>query len=212
MNRLLFSPERRRTFAKVLSLVVVLGSVAVMLGWIFDIGVLKSVSPSWTSMKFDTAAAFVLSGITLFFIARAVEGEVDLAQIILSVTTLAIVLLMGTLLFANVFGVRTGLEDLFVKETVVSAKTIVPGRPSIPAMLNFLLIAFAGISTVMDAKRDLPGRRTIGFVVALIGAAAIAGYVLHAPRLYYFVPGVNSAMAVHTAFLFVLLGSGLACL
>jgi hypothetical protein len=201
-----------RIAAKALSLAVVMGAVVVMAGWIFDIGVLKSVSPGWVTMKFDTAVAFILSGITLFFIARSAEGKVDQAQFVLSVTTLAIVLLMGTLLFANILGVRTGLEELFVKDAAVSAGSVVPGRPSIPTMLNFLLIAFAGLSTVLDAKREHPRRRTIGVTVGLIGAAAIAGYVFRVPVLYFYVPGVNSAMAVHTAFLFVMLGSGLSCL
>src|SRR4030043_106065 len=87
--------EKKRKTDKMLAAVVGIAGVVVMLGWIFDIGVLKSISPHWVSMKFDTAIAFVLSGITLYFIVRAVEGEFDKAQVVLSITSLVIILLMG---------------------------------------------------------------------------------------------------------------------
>jgi hypothetical protein len=48
--------------------------------------------------------------------------------------------------------------------------------------------------------------------VGLTGALAAAGYVFNAPLLYYYLSGVNSAMALHTALLFVIIGTGLVCL
>jgi nitric oxide reductase large subunit len=52
----------------------------------------------------------------------------------------------------------------------------------------------------------------IGLIVGVIGALAVVGYIINAPLFYYFIAGVNSAMAFHTAILFVLLGMGLLCL
>ena len=66
-----------------LSLVVIIASIMVIIGWIFDISILKSISPTWVSMKFDTAITFLLSGITLYFIIRAIEGEFDKAPVAL---------------------------------------------------------------------------------------------------------------------------------
>jgi hypothetical protein len=50
-------------FAKGISLVVIAAGLAVIGGWIFNIGLLKSLSPAWVSMKFSTAVAFVASGV-----------------------------------------------------------------------------------------------------------------------------------------------------
>jgi len=69
-------PEKKRRIAKVLSLAVSGAGIVVMIGWIFDINILKSISPAWVSMKFDTAVAFVAGGISLYFIARAKKGRV----------------------------------------------------------------------------------------------------------------------------------------
>lgn len=204
--------DKKRKLAKAVALVVVVSGMTVMAGWIFNIPVLKSISPSWVSMKFDTALAFVLSGITLYYIAKAKEGEFDVAQVVLSIASLSIILLMGILFFSALFGVRTGAEDLFVAEPAGDVKTVAPGRPSIPTMFNFILIATAGIFTILHSERLISYLKILGFIVGLIGAVAVVGYGMDAPRLYYFIDDVNSAMACHTAILFVLLGTGLVCL
>ena len=204
--------EKKRKIAKVLSLVVIIAGVVVMIGWIFNIGILKSISPNWISMKFDTAIAFFLSGISLYFIVRAIEGEFDKAQVVLSVTSLIIMLLMGILFFSAILKVHTGIEELFIKETAIAAKTVTPGRPSVPTMINFILIAFGGIFTMFNPQTLRTQLRIIGLAVGTIGLLAVAGYIINSPALYYYVEGINSAMACHTAVLFVLLGTGLLCL
>jgi hypothetical protein len=205
-------PENKRQIAKVLSLIVSIAAISVIIGWIFDISALKSIWPTWVSMKVDTAIAFLLSAITFYFIVRAVEGEFDKAQVALSVTCLTIILLMGILFFSALLKIHTGVEDLFVAELAGTAKTVTPGRPSVPTMINFMLIGFAGILTMSNPPKLQSKLKIIGLTVAAIGALAVVGYILNAPLLYYYIEGVSSAMAYHTAVLFVLLGIGLLCL
>jgi len=104
------TPKKKRKIAKVLSLVVIIASIMVIIGWVFDISILKSISPAWVTMKFDTAITFLLSGITLYFIINAIEGELDKAQVALSITTLIILLLVGILFFSSLLGIHTGLK------------------------------------------------------------------------------------------------------
>lgn len=203
---------KKRTIAKVLSLVVIIAGFMVIIGWIFDIGFLKSITPGWVSMKFTTAIAFVLSGISLYFVARAFESEFDKAQVVLSVTSLTIILLMGVLFFSAVLKIHTGIEELFIKEAPGTVKTVAPGRPSIPTMFNFILIGAAGILTILNPEKSRLKLKFIGLLVGTIGATAVVGYIMDAPLLYYYIEGVNSAIAFHTAALFVLLGTGLLCL
>jgi nitric oxide reductase large subunit len=75
-----------------------------------------------------------------------------------------------------------------------------------------MLIALAGILTMLNLKKLQPKLKIIGLAIGIIGALAVIGYIINAPLLYYFISGVNSAMALHTAILFVLLGIGLLCL
>ncbi|MHB8881073.1 MAG: hypothetical protein ACYC69_06115 [Thermodesulfovibrionales bacterium] len=204
--------EKKRRSVKILSLIVSLTGMLVIAGWIFDISSLKSISPAWVTMKLSAAFAFLLSGIILYFIVRAIEGEFDKAQVALSITSLLIILLMGTMFLSAFLKIHTGVDDLFIKEPDGAVMTTNPGRPSVPTMLNFIFVASAGILTILN-PHNLPSKlRTIGLTIATIGAVAVAGFVINAPLLYYFIEGINSAMAIHTAILFVLLGMGLTCL
>jgi len=203
--------EKRRKLAKLLSPLVILGGIAVMLGHIFDITILKSISVQWRSIRFITAMGFVLSGITTYFIVTALEGRFDYAQIILSITSFTIVLLMGVSFFSTVLGLA-GVESLFISTAPREAEPIILGRPAMLAILNFLLIAVAAILVTWKVKQLTLKLKIIGLIIALIGAIALSGYIINVPFLYNFLQGTGSAMACPTAILFVLLGTALLCL
>jgi len=173
---------------------------------------LKSILAGWVSMKFDTAVVFVLSGITLYFIKNFLNGKVDSAQIVLSVTSLIITLIMGILFLSSIFKIYTGLENLFIQDSTKVAASLVPGRPSLPTTIIFLLVAFSAILTILNIGQLRMQLRRIGIVIMVLAFLPVAGYVSNLPILYYYIPGVNSAMAFHTAVLFILLGTGYLCL
>lgn len=196
---------------KCLAAFIAAAGLAVMAGWLFDIDALKYLSPDQIGMKFTTAFSFVISSISLYFIVRAREGGFETAQVALSVTSFILAILMGMLFFSVIFGIDTGVESLFVHDPG-DAKCVVPGMPSIPTMIGFLLIAAAGVVVIVNPSGVLAGLKTIGIAVGVIGASAVAGYVFNLPPLYYYIAGVNSAMALATALLFVACGTGLVCL
>jgi hypothetical protein len=197
---------------KLLSLVISSSGLAVMAGWIWDIPVLKSLSPAWISMKFLTAFSFVVSGITLYYLARSLEGAVDAAQVALSITSFVLILLMGLIFFTTIFNLQTGIETLFIRDAAGEKTCITPGKPSVPTMICFILIALAGILSLVNAEKFRFKFKIIGCLISFIGALAIIGYAVDAPLLYYYIEGKNSAIAFHTAGLFVLSGAGLLCL
>ncbi len=199
----------RMNVAKALSLIVMAGGSTVMVGWLLDIPVLKSILPIWVTMKFSTALCFVLSAVILFVIAGSVERRSEAIQVVLPISALVILLFMVTMLASTLLDVRTGVEDLFVKEAEGAVKSTTPGRPSVGTMLNFILLAVAGLLTTLDIRNLRSTLAVVGWIVAIVGAIAIGGYVLDAPLLYYTVEGWSTAMAFHTAILFVLLGVGL---
>ncbi len=116
---------------------------------------------------------------------------------------------MATLLISTLLGIRLGVEDLFIREAEGAIKTTSPGRPSVGTMINFILIATAGILTMLNLTRLKVHFLRIGWVVSIIGAVAVAGYIIKMPILYYAVENFSTAMALHTSILFLLLGTGL---
>ena len=188
---------------------IFLCGLAVMTGWFLDIGVLKSISPLWVSMKFSTALSFSLSGIMLCFIARFQRKNCDLATIILPITSSVILLLMMTLLASAVIGENMGIEEMFVKDSMTAVGRVTQGRPAIPTMISFIFIALAGFLTTLDFKRFNKKLTCIGMAIGLLGLTAVFGYILDQPLLYFTAPGISSAVACNTAILFVVCGLGL---
>ncbi len=203
---------KRQKAVKILSIIVSICGIVVIIGWVFDVIILKSILSIWVTMKFSTALSFFFSGVTLFFIAKSIEGEFTLAQVVLPITTLIIFILMTALLASTFLGLHTGVEDLFVMETRGAVNTLTPGRPSVGTMISFVLVAIAGVLSMLNPaglKLKLLG---IGSAVGIVGILAVAGYAINAPPLYYSISNRDTAMALHTAILFVMLGAGLVLL
>ena len=197
---------------KFLALAVVLAATASIACWLAGFSVLLSLRTGWINMKFNTAVAFAFSGFLLYCITLSREGKTDKAQVVVPILSFVIILLMGTSFLSAIFGVRTGIESMFIEDAHPTLMTVVPGKPSLFTMLNFLLIATCGLLSAAGAERMRFKLRSIGLTVAMIGAVAVIGYILNLPLLYYFIKDVNSAMALITAALFILLGAGVACL
>ncbi len=195
--------------SKLLGIIIILVGIVVMTGWILDIGILKSILPFWVTMKFTTALSFFLSGTTLYFIADLVKNKSEVARVILPITTMVILLLMVTLLVSTFSGIRTGIEDLFVSESEGAFKTVIPGRPSVGTMVNFTFITIAVFCVMLNLKKSLFRLKLIGGTISLVSGVAIVGYIINVPPLYYAIDNFSTAMAFHTAILFLLLGVGL---
>jgi hypothetical protein len=201
----------KKNMVIILSFIIVLSGFLVIAGWVFGITAIISISPSWVSMKFTTAIAFVLSGIILYFIKKAQEGWYDIAQVVISIATMVLLLLMGTMFLSSLLGVVTGLEDAFIRDTGV-LNTVIPGRPSTVTMVDFLLVSSGGILTLLKTENQMSKLKVIGFIIILTGTTAVIGYLTNLSVLYYYLKGINSAMALNTAILFILMGTGFVCL
>lgn len=199
---------KKISIAEIIGLVIALAAMVVIVGWYLNITALKSILPYWVSMKFSTALAFLLSGIELCFIARLQRKIRNAALIVLPIASMIIMLFMVSLLAATFIGTSVGVEEFFVKDSMLAVLSIIPGRPSVATMINFILIALAGVLASFRFSVFNQALIAIGLIVGLIGITAVFGYIFNQPLLYFFLPGKSSAMAIHTAILFVLWAGG----
>jgi hypothetical protein len=195
----------KRIMSQILAGIVAIVSIAVMMGWILDIGVLKSILPGWVSMKFITSLSFFFSAILVMILAKKEKGEAS--NYFIMIISFALLLLMITFVISLFVGVSTGIEKLFVQEQPGAVRTTVPGVPAIPTMVCFILISLSGLIFLLRSGKCRCGI-IFGALIALIGGVAVLGYIVEIPLMYYSFEGYTS-MAAHTAGLFALLGIGL---
>lgn len=193
-------------FVKFLSFFVALVGLLVAIGWIFDIIFLRDILPGMVPMKFTTAICFIASSIVLYFTAQEQKEGLFISQMVLPSAILFIFLVMVTLFISSVFGFHTSI-DIFLIQEKVGEITVILGRAAISSMINFILIAIAGILTFAGFKKHL---FWFGAFIAFVGGVAVIGYIINQPFLYFAMPisGINTAMALSSAILFILVGIG----
>lgn len=194
---------------KIIAVIVTIASISVMIGWFFDVTVLKSIFPQLVTMKFTTAICFLLSGISLYCTAKINEDGQDMIKIILVFVDFLIILLMASLIISIFTNIRTGIEELFVAEAPGAINTTAPGRPALVTMIAFILAAITGLINLFGISKSVLAVTCIfGCVMIFVGVLVIIGYIFGISQFYGQFGGISSAVALHTAALFLLLGIG----
>ncbi|MDX6487342.1 MAG: hypothetical protein QOF43_2495, partial [Gaiellaceae bacterium] len=176
-------------------LCVALG-VWTLVGWIFDVALLKTALPGLVTMPSNTAICFVLLGIALLLpTPAAVVAPIAVATIAL-------------LTLAEYLGWNVGIDQLFFRDTdplSVSA----PGRPSVNTTIMLLLIA-AALLLARHQGRRWAVAQAAALMAGTVGWLALLGYTSGVKELYG-LPG-RAPIAVHSAAGFVVVAVGVLAL
>jgi len=203
-----FVLERTIGYNLVRIMAIIIGTVGlvVVIGWIFNIAIFESLTPNSVTMKFSTAISFLMSSVILYLINESKCKNSELARGLLPAPNMIILFYMLTLLVSNFTGINTGIENLFIMEKAGAQGSVLPGVPSIATMISFLLITSVSILSLIRYEKHDQETRIIGGIICGVGVTALLGYVANIPLLYYRINGFSSAMAIHTAITFLLIG------
>ena len=177
------------------AIAIVLGFVTLM-GWTFDVSVLKSALPGLVYMPANTAICFVLLGVALL-VPRAT-----------SVLAPSVVAAIALLTLFEYLGLRLGIDQLFFRDNgplSVSA----PGRLSINTTAMLLLISAALLLVRFDGRRAVVAQGT-ALAAGTVAWLAVLGYTSGAKDLYG-LPG-RAPVALHTALGFIVVAVGVLAL
>jgi PAS domain S-box-containing protein len=181
----------------------------VLVGWLLGIRLLTSVFPNYATVKPNTAACFILAGLSLWLL-RLPAGRAKnfsskpgrMGQICaLSVAFVGLLTLAEYLL-----NLHLGIDQTLLRDIWTDARVSPPGRMSIATAFGFLML---GVSLFLVGRKS-PLNAAASQILALVslGDAVLtcAGYVYGVHDLYAI--SFYSAMGVHTALVFILLCVG----
>lgn len=196
--------HRYENASKIIAIITIAVGIIVACGWIFNVVELTSFLPNTVTMKFNTAMSFILSGVSLYFVARIREGDLTKSHIVLPITIMITFLLMVSTVLSIFINVQIGIDTVLVEEKS-GILTATPGRPSLGTIACFIVMIPIFMSALYS--KLLAKISTIsGLVILSLGGIGIIGYVVGQPFMYYYVEGTSTAMAPITSALFVLLG------
>jgi PAS domain S-box-containing protein len=195
---------------------VFLIGMLVLLGWRFDIVEIKSVFPTFPTMKVNTAVGFCLSAVSLWSVgpsifnasSEVVHRRQQRHQSIVRICAVALLLLSAATLGEYLFGWRLGIDELFVQDVGRGPETL-PGRMAPATAASFLAMSVALLLIDVKLSRDTWPTQWLALAVAINGFVGSLGFLYDVEYLYGSQP--YASMAVHTALLFVMLGVGLLC-
>jgi hypothetical protein len=158
-NRELNFLKRCSLFVVIIGVILILTSVAVLIGWQYNIPVLTSILPSWVSMKINTAICFFLSGCTLLLLNK----KPKFTNVIVVALSLVMLMISTATIIEYLLGVDFGIDYSFKKEIILNPKEQYPGRMAFITAFSFFLI---GVEFLFNKQKtilinqvivDLPG-------------------------------------------------------
>ena len=193
------------TTARATAIAVTATAVVVLLGWLADIAVLKTLVPGAVTMKVNTALGFLASGIALWLLQPEQTG---VAARRAGMTLAAATTILGALSLAQyAMGIDFGIDNSLIPEPEEALMTSRPGRMAPGTALCFLLTGMA----LWLLDRPFPNGYWLAPYLVLpplgIAFTALLGYLYEFATLYG--PGPYTAMAVHTAVAFFTLCVGI---
>jgi len=188
---------RCQAFSIGLSFVAFCIGVSGLLGWIFDIELLKKIHPSLVTMKANTAVCLMLAAVALFLIEdrSASPRKRRISQLLA-----AAVAFVGLITVSeHLLGWNSGLDQLLFHESQKEAGLSFPGRMGVAASLNFSLLGIALLFLNARSRRWFQlANISVLFVLAitlLVFLYYFYGVEQQEPFAYYFTIALHSVIA-----------------
>lgn len=168
-----------------------------IIGWQFDILVLKRVLLDLPVIAPNTAFSFTLIGLTLFLcLNKKADKRLHFLLFIFS----SVVALVGFLtLIEYIFGLNFGIDNLFFSREM--GESIV--RMSPQSAFNFLAVGISLFFFLWNTKKGMMAGQIVILVAGLVSLLSLLGFIYNLSSLYTISP--YKGMAAHTAVSFVMI-------
>jgi hypothetical protein len=174
--------ERFRHFSELSSILLVLAGLLVLLGWAFDISILKSPGIGFSTIKTNVAVAIILIGLSLWLLQtkRITSNMLSLAQI-----SAIIVTLIGLLtLIEYLFAINLGIDQILFKELPGALYASSPNRMALTVAAAFILIGPSLLFLSKNTPKTVNWSQIMALITVFVVALPLIGFLYGAPQLY----------------------------
>lgn len=194
---------RRTTLAGAAAFVLIVGGIAVCVGWLVGNVALVQVRADGAPMKFNAALGFIALGFSAALLLRNMRRAALACALFASA--------VGALTLAqDLLNIDLGIDELFVRAFIVEPGSV-PGRM---APITAILCTLCGIGFATLSTRSPESSSTfvglLASIIAGLSATSLIGYATKTPIAYGW--GASASIAVHAAGGFVIAALALGAL
>lgn len=186
---------------KAASGLAILVSSLVLLGWTFNLPVLRSILPGQPQMVPHTAVAFILASLSLASLSNKQK-----VFVVSGLCALAVIAIAALTISEYVGGLDFGFDKLLFRQRLQIIDKSFPGRPSPHTAIDLFLIGVALLLSRTNG-RSYRAAQGLALTAALIASMALIGYIYDVAFLYSI--SSHTGMALHTALILIALSVGI---
>ena len=197
--------SRLKTLSEFIGIIIVIVGVLILIGWAFNISILKSPGPGFSAIKSNVGLAFIFIGFSLWLLQtnRINQNNKRIAQILALATAL-----IGLLtLIEYLLGVNIGIDQMLFKEAAGALNTSSPNRMAFSAALSLFIAGVALVLIDVKTIRDYRPSQILAIIGGLISLLALMGYSYGASELYHI--SQYTAISLYAALTLALLFFGI---
>src|SRR5215510_13376987 len=179
-------------------------SSVVLLGWTFNLPILRSILPGQPQMVPHTAVAFVLASLSLASLLN--KRKTERFSVTSGVCALAVIMIAIITIGEYAARLDFGFDRLLFSRQLQAIDRSFPGRPSPHTAIDLLLV---GCALLLSQSNGISYRVAQGLALAtaMIASLALIGYIYDVTFLYSI--SSETGMALHTALIFIALSAGI---
>ncbi|CAH1211072.1 membrane hypothetical protein [Candidatus Nitrotoga sp. BS] len=194
------------TFSRGGAVFAALMGCAVLVGWLFDISVIKAMIPNLKGMKVNAAISFVAAGGSLWMLQDSARSRPGKWMGML--LALVVVAISAATLAEQISGMDFGIDEILIHgDSLVSSKGEQPGRMSPVTALCFFLTGFSLLTLGALCPKSPAWAWWLALPILLLSLVVLAGYAYGTKSLYT-VAGFTT-IPLHAAITFFLLSLSL---
>ena len=192
---------RLSNISEILSVIIIISGITFLTGWLFNIPLLKSPDPLFSTIKSNVALCFVFIGISLWLlqVKRVNSRNLKIAKILA-----VIIIIIGLLtLIEHLTSFNFGIDQLLFSELPGALNTSSPNRMAFTAALNLVLV---GSAILVIDKNIKIGWHLFQLIIIIEGLTTFLsglGYLYDASNLYMLYN--YTGIAIYASFIFGLI-------
>lgn len=188
---------RLQRWSRYLTIIIIIMSLLVLLGWQFGIELLKDPFSTTVAMNPVSAIGFILSGISLWLFTNTPYRKI-------ACILAAVILMVGLLKFGGLaFGLDLPIDTFLFTDKLLEAKAAnLPNRMAPNTAFCFVLTGASLLLFSHETSKKQKPSHYLALVIVLMGLLSLLGYLYRVQSFYGFLTYIP--MAASTAICFFL--------